>query len=180
MTEVASVYGQALYDLAKSEDLSKSIWEELGVLEHCFCTEEPGFLKLLSSPTLTKQERCQILDDSFRGRIHPYILNFLKILTEKGYIRHFSDCCTASRDLYYRDSGILLVQAVTAAPLSTEQLEKLTKKLTAVTGKQIDLRVKIDPNCLGGIRLDYNGKQVDDTLCARLEAMGKLLKNTVL
>ena len=180
MTKIGNVYGQALYDLAKSENLSKEIWEELGVLEHCFCTEEPGFLKLLSSPTLTKQERCQILDDSFRGKIHPYVLNFLKILTEKGYIRHFSDCCTAYRDLYYRDSGILLVQAVTAAPLSTEQLEKLTKKLMAVTGKQIELRVKIDPNCLGGIRLDYNGKQVDDTLSARLDAMGKLLKNTVL
>ena len=180
MTEIGNVYGQALYDLAKSEALSLDIWEELRVLDHCFCVEEPDFLKLLASPTLTKQERCRILDDSFRGKLHPYILNFLKILTEKGYIRHFSDCCAAYRDLYYRDNGILLVQAVAAAPLSTEQLEKLTKKLMAVTGKQIELRAKVDPNCLGGIRLDYDGKQVDDTLSARLDAMGKLLKNTVL
>lgn len=179
MTEVGSVYGQALYDLARSEDLSATIWEELNTLQHGLAPE-PDFIRLLSSPALSKQERCQILDDSFRGRLQPYVLNFLKILTEKGYIRHFYDCCKAYRDLYYRDKGILLVEAVTAAPLSAEQLERLTKKLMDATGKQIDLCCRVDEACLGGIRLNYDGKQLDDTLSGKLDAMGKLLKNTVL
>ena len=71
MTEVGNVYGQALYDLAKSEELTKVIFEQLQVLCHCFTVEEPDFIKLLGTPTLTKQERCQILDDSFRGKIQP-------------------------------------------------------------------------------------------------------------
>ena len=180
MTEVGSVYGQALYDLAKSEGLSDAIWQELRVLNHCFSVEEPDFIKLLSVPSLSKQERCQILDDSFRGKIQPYLLNFLKILTEKGYMRHFDYCCTAYRDTYYRDNGILLVEAVTAAPLTTDQLQRLTKKLMSVTGKKIELRGRVDPACLGGIRLNYDGKQLDDTLSHRLQDVSKLLKNTVL
>ena len=180
MTEVGIVYGQALYDLAKSESLSKEIWQELCILQHCFCVEEPDFLRLLSSPALTKQERCQILDDSFRGKLQPYVLNFLKILTEKGYIPKLKDCIKTYQALYYRDNGILLVEAVTAAPLTTDQLQRLTRKLCDVTGKQIELRCRVDETCLGGIRLHYDGKELDDTLSARLEAMGKLLKNTVL
>ena len=180
MTEVGTVYGQALYDLAKSEGLSKEIWQELATLQHCICVENPDYLKLLSTPSLTKQERCRILDDSFRSKVQPYLLNFLKILTEKGHIRHFSDCCMAYRDMYYQDQGILLVEAVTTSPLTIEQTERLTQKLVSVTGKQVELQVKIDPSCLGGICLTYDGKQVDDTLSARLDAMGKLLKNTVL
>lgn len=180
MTDVGSIYGQALYDLAKSEALSKPIWEELKILNHCFTVEEPNFITLLSTPSLTKQERCQILDDSFRGNIQPYLLNFLKILTEKGYIRHLDHCCTAYRDAYYRDNGILLVEAVSATALTMDQLERLTKKLIAITGKQIELRSRVDPNCLGGIRLDYDGKQLDDTLQHRLDDIGKLLKNTAL
>ena len=89
MTEAGSVYGLALYDLAKSEGLTEQILKELDVLRQSF-DEEPAFLKLLSTPTLTKQERCDILDNSFRGKLQPYLLNFLKILTEKGYIRYFS------------------------------------------------------------------------------------------
>lgn len=180
MTEVGSVYGQALYDLAQSEDLAQTVLEELKVLCHCFTVEEPAFLKLLSTPTLTKQERCQILDDSFRGKIQPYVLNFLKILTEKGYMRHFADCCDAYRECYYRDNGILLVEAVTAVPLTPDQLERLTKKLIAITGKQIELRGRVDPNCLGGVRLDYDGKRLDDTVAHRLDAIRGVLKNTVL
>lgn len=180
MTEVGSVYGQALYDLAKSEELTEAILKELDVLCHCFTVEEPGFIKLLSTPTLTKQERCQILDDSFKGKIQPYLLNFLKILTEKGYMRHFSDCCAAYRECYYHDNGILLVEAVTAVPLTPDQLERLTKKLIAITGKRIELRGRVDPKCIGGVRLDYDGKRLDDTVAHRLDAIRKTLKNTVL
>ena len=180
MTETGSVYGQAIYDLAASEGLGKTILDQLSILEHCFNMEEPLFLKLLGTPNLPKQERCQILDDSFRGKVHPYVLNFLKILTEKGYIRHFSDCVTAYRHSCYRDNDILLVNAVTAIPLTTDQLVKLTRKLISLTGKTIELRNRIDATVIGGIRLDYDGKRLDDTVSHRLDAVRAMLKNTVL
>ena len=78
MTEVGNVYGESLYELAKDESLAKQIGEQLAVLQASF-RQEPDFIRLLSSPNLTKAERCQILDDSFRGKVHPYLLNFLKI-----------------------------------------------------------------------------------------------------
>ena len=97
MTEVGSVYGEALYSLCQEEHVSDSVLSQLSVLEKSF-TEAPEFIRLLCSPALTKAERCRIVDSSFRGRLQPYLLNFLKILTEKGYMRHFSDCCSAYVD----------------------------------------------------------------------------------
>ena len=79
MTEVGNVYGESLYELAKDENLAKLIGEQLAALQQAF-RQEPDFIRLLSSPNLTKAERCQILDDSFRSTVHPYVLNFLKIL----------------------------------------------------------------------------------------------------
>ena len=180
MTEVGAVYGQALYDLALSEDLAKAILDEMAVLEHCFTQEEPEFLRLLSTPNLTKQERCHILDESFRGKIQPYLLNFLKILTEKGYIRHFSDCRKGYTLHYNQDNGILSVTAVTAVALSGAQAEKLTGKLESITGKTIELTNRVDPGIYGGVRLDYDGQRLDDTVAHRLENIRNLLKNTVL
>ena len=120
------------------------------------------------------------MDEAFRGKVHPYVLNFLKILTEKGYMRHFADCCKEYRTAFNRDHGILDVCAVTAVPLTDDQTERLTQQLAKVTGKTIDLYNRIDPACLGGIRLDYDGKRVDDTVSHRLESISALLKNTVL
>ena len=179
MTEAGSVYGLALYDLAKSEGLTEQILKELSVLRQSF-EEEPDFLKLLHTPALSKQERCDILDASFRGKLQPYLLNFLKILTEKGYIHHFSYCCDAYRDQYNRDHGILPVTAVTAVPMTDAQQKRLKEKLEALTGKTVELHSRIDPSCLGGVRLDYDGKRVDDTVSHRLDAVRTLLKNTVL
>lgn len=179
MTQVGSVYAEALYDLARSEGLSEPILKELDILRQSF-EAEPDFIKLLGTPSLTKQERCQILDDSFRGKLQPYVLNFLKILTEKGYMRHFGDCCGAYRELYNRDNGILPVTAVTAVALTADQTDRLTEKLAAITGKKIELRNRIDANVLGGVRLDYDGKRLDDTVVHRLDAIRGVLKNTVL
>ena len=179
MTEVGSVYGESLYELAKDESLTKLIGEQLAVLQASF-RQEPDFIRLLSSPNLTKAERCQILDNSFRGSVHPYLLNFLKILTEKGYMRYFSDCCDAYTEHYDQDNGILRVTAVTAVALSPEQTDKLTQKLTRITGKEIALRNRIDPRVYGGVRLDYNGQRLDDTVSHRLDAIRNLLNKTVL
>ena len=179
MTDVSTTYGQALYDLARDEGLSQSILAELTALDKSL-NAEPGFIQLLSSPNIPKEERVRILDDSFRGKLHPYVLNFLKILTEKGYIRHFSGCCKMYRQQYNRDNGIVPVTAYTAIALSAELRRKLTDKLSAVTGKAIELECRLDPEALGGVRLDFDGKQVDGPVRRRLEDIRGILKNTVL
>ena len=179
MTQVGSVYGEALYTLALEEGLTTVIGEELSALEQSF-RAEPDFIRLLSTPNLSVQERCNILDDSFRGKVQPYVLNFLKILTEKGYMRHFFDCCKAYEESYNRDNGILPVTAITAVSLNPAQAEKLTDKLCQITGKQVKLHNRVDPNVLGGVRLDYDGKRLDDTVSHRLDAVRSLLTNTVL
>lgn len=179
MTQIGNVYGESLYELAKDENLAAEIGGQLKVLKECF-VNEPTFVTLLSTPSLTKAERCQILDDSFRGTVHAYVLNFLKILTEKGYMRYFSDCCESFAALYNQDNGILPVTAVTAVALSAAQAEKLTKKLADITGKHVELINRIDPSCLGGVRLDYDGQRLDDTVSHRMATIRDLLKNTVL
>lgn len=179
MTQVGNVYGEALYDLAKAENLTETVLSQITVLNGCF-QQDPDFLRLLASANLSKEERCGILDRSFGTHVHPYVLNFLKILTEKGYARYFGECCQAYRDHYNADNGILPVTAVTAVALSVDQTRRLTAKLSSLTGKTVELSNRVEPGILGGVRLDYDGKRVDDTVAHRLDAIRGLLKNTVL
>lgn len=179
MTEIGTNYGGALYDLAASEALSLEILNQLQTLTESF-SQEPAFLKLLCTHSLSKVERCKILDDSFAGKVHPYVLNFLKILTEKGYARQFADCCKAYRIRYNADHNILPVTAVTAVALSEDQSARLKEKLEKLTEKTVELTNRVDPDVLGGVRLDFDGKCMDDTLTHRLESVRSLLNNTIL
>ena len=179
MSSVAGVYAQALYDLTKENGASDAVLQQMHALDEGF-RAEPDFIRLLCAANLTKAERCGILEDSFGGKIHRDLLSFLKILTEKGYMRHFSEICKAFAGLYNEEHGILEVRAVSAIALSQEQKQRLCQKLADITGKRISLISRVDPACLGGIRLDYDGKQVNDTLQHRLERIRSLLSETVL
>lgn len=179
MSSVATVYGQALFDLAREEGLDTAVLEQLTVLDDCF-REEPDFVRLLCAANIGKEERCAVVDSSFRGKVEPCLLNFIKILTEKGYMRHFSDCRKTYKSLYNDAHGILEVTAVTAVALTEDQSARLGQKLSGITGKTVQLTNTVDPACLGGVRLDYDGKRVDDTLQHRLQSVRDLLANTLL
>ena len=179
MTMVGSQYAQALYSLAKEVDKTEQILQELRTLNQAF-GQEPDFLRLLSAPNLSKDERLKVVDSSFRDKVDPYVLNTLKLLTEKGYTRSFGDCVQAYTRLYNVDNGIVCVTAVAAVSLSDAQKDKLQSKLEQVTGKKIQLETRVDESCIGGVRLDYEGKRVDGTVKNRLDRLREQLRNTVL
>jgi F-type H+-transporting ATPase subunit delta len=179
MTQTAKIYGGALYDLAHDEGLSAEILAQLQVLDPVF-RENPDYLKLLSTPSIPKQERCAVLEQDFGGTLQPYLLNFMKILTERGSIREFHGCCEEFRHRYNADNGILEATAITAVPLTEPLREKLLQKLTRVTGKTVDLTTRTDASILGGIRLEMDGTQLDGTVRRKLDDIRSVLSNTVL
>ena len=179
MTQLGIVYGQALYTLAREEDLTDAIRQELVTVRDVF-EAQPEYLRLLAAANIPRQERCDLVDQAFRGRVHPYVLNFLKILTEKGYAKSYGACVDAYICQYNADNHILPVKAVSAVALTQEQITRLEEKISSITGKAAQIENKVDPQCLGGIVLDYDGTQVDGTVANRIEKVRKLLKNTVL
>jgi F-type H+-transporting ATPase subunit delta len=179
MNHIGNTYAQGLYTLACEEGLTHRLLQELSTL-HASFVQEPEFLRLLDAPNIPKEERCGIIDSSFRDKVHPYVLNFLKLLAEHSYAKHFPDCCRAYRREYNRDNNILPVEAVTATALTAQQAQRLTQRLEQLTGKTVELSNRVDPAVIGGVRLHYAGIQVESTVASRLEALSQQLKSTVL
>lgn len=179
MTKTARTYGEALYELAREDGVDEEILAQLEMAVELF-RENPQYPGLLSLPSLPKQERCAILDESFRASVHPYLLNFLKILVEHGTIRQLPGCEEAYRLRYNDDHGILEVTAVTAVPLDEQLEKKLLARLEQKTGKRVRLRTKVDPTVLGGVRLETEGLRLDGTVRSRLDDIQALLRSAVL
>ena len=170
MTETAKMYGGSLYDLAAEEGLETRILGELDEVQQLL-KQNPDYLRLLSTPSIPKKERCGLLDEALRDRVHLYVLNFLKILCEKGTLRELSGCARAYRIRYNQAHGILEATAISAVPLTEQQRAALHAKLESLTGKTIDLKTKVDAKVLGGIRLDLEGTELDGTVQNRLASL---------
>jgi adapter protein MecA 1/2 len=111
------MYGGSLYDLAAEEGLDERILGELDGVT-ALLNGDAEYLHLLSIPSIPKKERCALLDEAFRGQVHLYVLNFLKILCEKGTLRELGGCTRAYRIRYNE-----------AIPLSSESLVLLITKV---------------------------------------------------
>ena len=179
MTETAKMYGGSLYDLAAEEGLETRILGELDEVQQLL-KQNPDYLRLLSTPSIPKKERCGLLDEALRGQVHLYVLNFLKILCEKGTLRELSGCARAYRLRYNQAHGILEATATSAVPMTAQQTQALHAKLEKLTGKTIDLKTKVDPGVLGGIRLDMEGTELDGTVQNRLAALRRDIASVTL
>lgn len=178
MTEIAKAYGKTLYDLAVECECVEQMLDEITTLRQAF-EENPQFITLMMTPNLKKEERVSVVDDAFGGKLHIYLLNFLKILAENGTANEFVDTAKAFRNEYNWEHGIETVTVTSAVALGAEQESELVKKLTKMTGKTIQLDTKVDPAVMGGIRLQMDGLQLDGTVKNKLNAIRSRLLRTL-
>ncbi len=170
MTEFGREYGEGLYALCAEEKLDQAVLDETRALNKAF-RENEAFLRLLGNMTMSKEERVKIVDDTFKGRIHEYTLNFLKILVERGAIHQFSECAAAYQECWFRDHQVAVAEVTTAHALNGEQRTRLMEKLKKLAGKEVVVKEKIDPSVLGGVLLQMDGKRYDNTVRHRLAAI---------
>ena len=179
MTKTEQVYGGSLYDLAKEEKVTGEILTQLGQVIDLF-DANPDYWRFLSTLSIPKKDRCDALDQALRNSIHPYLLNFMKILSDNGTMSQLKGCAREYRARYNEDNGIVEVRAKTAVPMKAELQEKLQAKLQSVLGKTVELTCRVDPACIGGVLLEMPGKQLDGTVKHRLDALSQSLQNVAL
>lgn len=178
-TEVQREYGGALWLLASEENLGEAILQDVRAVQSAVA-ENPAYLRLICAPNILLEERLGLLDDAFRGRVHAYVLNFMKILTQRGHFAFLPDCLDEYARRYDAANHIENVTVVSAVPLSREQKAALGRKLSSKLQKNVRLSARVDPDVLGGIRIETENTAFDGTVRRRIDAIRETLHQSVL
>lgn len=174
---VSERYALSLYEVAQDEKQEKLYLDQL--IEVCAAFDsEPDFLKMLTTPSIAAEDKRNVLKAVFEGRIEPFLLNFLMLVTDKNRIGLIHEMCQAYKEQYYFENGIVEVLAVTAVPMSAALTDKLRGKMEQVTGKKVELKCSVDPSIMGGIVVKVNNEQFDTSLRTRLEELAARLTGT--
>lgn len=174
MNDLAKVYGGALYALAQEEHLEDVILEEMDTI--CAALKEnPDYLRLIDSRNVSKEERLSMLDIAFLGRVHVYLLNFMKILCERNAFSAFVQCRDAYVKAYNKEHGIIEAKAVSAVEMSEEQVKRLVEALEKKTGKTVKLDVKVDAALGSGLRVEMEGCRYDNSVASRMDQLRRVL-----
>ena len=139
MTQIARLYGGSMYDLAAEEQLTDTVLEQMQTIRQLF-RENPDYVKLLSEPSIPKEERTKLLDTAFGTEAERYLVNFLKLLCERGILGEYSGCCEEFIRRYNVDHNIATAVVTSAVALTDEQMAALKDKLEKISGKTVTLK----------------------------------------
>ena len=177
MNEIIKEYGGGLYALAAEEHLEEGLLSEIRLLRD-FLT--PDYVRLLIHPAVPKEERVGLVSQLLDGRVHPYLSSFVKLMTERSLAAEIVGCFGEYERLYYEAFAIVRVRAESAAPLNDGQKQKLENKLTTSTGHRVEIAYEVNPSLLGGMRLMFDNRQIDDSVRTRLREISDRLAGVVL
>lgn len=176
MNEIITEYGGGLFALALEEGLCDRFLEETRILAPLMNAD---YTRLLINPNIPKEKRIAIAGELLDGRVHPYIANFVKLMTERRLALSLGDCFREFERLYKEHFSVVTVIAESAVELTEGQKKRLEEKLTAHTGCRIEVNYTVTPSLIGGMRLFYSNREIDDTIKSRLTEIGAVLSDTV-
>lgn len=167
MSAIGSEYGNAIFLLAKEEDMLDDVAAamlECGTLFE----ENPLYRDFLATPSIPLEERLSAVHSAFDGRVPDCVTDFICILTEKGYVRFFPDCAEEFEKQYNSEFDISVAEAVSAKPLNVAERQALRDKLQQSIGGRIKLRCIVDPSIVGGLIVRVNGRLLDGSIRTRI------------
>ena len=172
--EVYANYASALYAL-----IDKSRQEDYANALSSICAsfkDTPELLRALSSYSLSKAEKEELIDKAFASFGLPYLCDFLKVVSAHHRFPRFQQIEEAFLALVHEDLGIKSGVAYSASKLAAGELDSIKQALGKRLGARVELKNVVDPSLLGGVKVALDGKVYDGTVRSKLLDLSRELR----
>jgi F-type H+-transporting ATPase subunit delta len=173
---MAGRYATALFELAREANAVDAVKADLDRFD-ALIAESADLLRLIRSPVFSADEQLQALSAVLqRAGIGGLAEKFLKLVTANRRLFAVRDMIKAFRDLVADHKGEATAEVTVADTLKDDHVAALKSALKAVSGKDVDLHVKVDPAILGGLVVKLGSRMVDTSLRTKLNALRQAMK----
>jgi F-type H+-transporting ATPase subunit delta len=167
-------YAQGIFEIAKAEGSLETVENELFQFSQLFQGNEQ-LREKLTDQSLPVEKRQAIVEDLLGQRASHLTVNVISFVVGAGRARELPEIVNrlVQRAAAARQREVAEVR--TALPLDDEQRRRLTEALHRATGKQIELKVIVDPSVIGGVVARVGDTVIDGTIRRRLEQLRESL-----
>ena len=171
MEEIARVYGEALFDVAKEAGNLDEVREQLGEVADAI-DEDRELQIFFFSPYFSSSEKREAIAGMIAGA-EKELVNFLELLAEKHRMPVIFRIRRHLDDLWATENRRLEVRLTSAVELDPSLVERVGKEIERKTDKRIDLQSTVDEDILGGLVLRVGNMVLDASLRAKLDKLRK-------
>jgi len=173
---MAGRYATALFELARETNAIDAVKADLERFD-TLVAENPDLNRLVRSPVFSAAEQLQALSAVLdRVGIGGLAAKFLKLVTMNRRLFAARDMVRGYRELVALHKGEATAEVTVAERLKDDHVAALKSALKAVSGKDVDLAIKIDPAIIGGLVVKLGSRMVDTSLRTKLNAIRHAMK----
>jgi F-type H+-transporting ATPase subunit delta len=161
-------YAQALFAIADAEgsldDVEDQLYRFAKTVE-----SQPQLREALTDPQLPVDRKKALLEEVLQDKASPHTISLLGFLIEQGRARDLSRIIGALADLAAEGRRRAVAEVRSAIPLDAGHRARLTEALSRATGRDVELKVLVDPSVIGGVVARVGDYVFDGTVRRKLE-----------
>jgi F-type H+-transporting ATPase subunit delta len=128
----------------------------------------PELAVTLSDPGAPTARRVKLVEDLLRGKAQPATLRLVEVALEEFGGRSFEFSLARLVELTAAKRDRAVAYVTVAKPLDDAEEQRLTAKLSDLYGRQVSLKVEVDPEVIGGVSVRVGSDLYDGTILRRL------------
>lgn len=170
MADRTLAYADALFEVAKAEGTVGQIEEELFRFSQALeaSDELRGALTDAHVPAARRQ---QIVEDLLGGHALPITTALVSMVVGAGRARDLPQIVRQLVERSAAEANKEVAEVRSAINLTADQRTRLAAALNAATGKQVEVKVVVDPSVLGGIVAQVGDTVIDGSVRSRLDQL---------
>jgi len=159
---------RAIFAYAQSQGTLDQVQEQLFRVQRELVANRE-LLTAMGNRSATKETRLALLDGVLGGKLLPTTADLLRRVVGTPRDRRLVPAIDALLEAAAEHRERMLAHVTAAVELSAEQRTRLARILTEAYGREVMINVAVDPEVLGGIRVQVGSEVVDGTVLSRLD-----------
>jgi F-type H+-transporting ATPase subunit delta len=173
-TSRVDAYAQALLEIARTEGRLAEVEDELFRFARTLAGSDELRLAL-SDPMLPAQRKVAVIEDILGPKALTTSVSLALLVVVAGRVGELEAIVDTFVELAVAERSRELAEVRSAVPLSDDDVERLRTALNQATGKNVEVKVIVDPSLMGGIVTRVGDLVIDGTVKHRLEQLKEQL-----
>ena len=169
-----TAYAEALFAVARAEGPLAEIEDELFRVAQVVKGNDELRDKL-ADPHIPVATRQQVVFDLLDGKAQPATTNLVSLVVGNGRVRELPAIVDALVAMTAREANKEVAEVRSAIALTDDQKARLAEALGQATGKQVEVKVIVDPSIKGGLVAQVGDTVIDGSVRRRLEQLRNAL-----
>jgi len=173
---MAGRYATALFDLALEERALDAVKADLDRFD-ALVAESADLRRLVRSPVFTAEEQTRALAAVLEsGGIRGLTARFLQVVASNRRLFAVRDMVKAYRTLVAAHKGEASAEVTVAEQPNEQHIAAIKDALKAVTRKDVQIDVNVDPTIIGGLIVKLGSRMIDSSLRTKLNMLKHAMK----